>query len=219
MTSSQRRRSGIDDQFEGEAEAALLATGEDLDHGFADRIEPGLLEDAVGDGDRCAARERSLDPEADGALDALVDGEVVVGDAELGDVTDLRGFEIAFLGEVAPLPEDVAVRFLVESGDDLEEGRFPAAGRADDGHEVPGGDLDGRLVDEVEILAVLGDGERDVVEFEHGGSGGWVWEWAGRVGVVVHPDVRGNFPDWRAGCQPNVDNLLLASGGLACDHE
>ena len=60
-------------------------------------------------------------------------------DAELRNVSDLGGFEVAVLSEIATAPVEAAIGFGVDAGDDLHQRRFAATGGADDGHEVAAG--------------------------------------------------------------------------------
>jgi hypothetical protein len=122
------------------------------------------------------------DAELDGALDAFFDGEMVMGDAELGDVSNFGRIKIALGGEVAAFPEYFAVGFSLDAGDGLQESGFSAPGRSDDGDEVAAGKTDGGLVNEIDIFAAALDGKADVLEFEHGVLGGLKVGGRGRYG-------------------------------------
>jgi hypothetical protein len=162
---------GTADEFEGEAEASFLTAGENFDAIFADGIEADLIDYGVGEIVYLLSGAGG-DAELDGALDTFFDGEVVVGDAELGDVSDFGGVEIAFGGEVASFPEDITVGLGLDTGDGFEEGGFSATGGTDDGDEVAAGEADGSFMDEIDLFAAAFDGEADILEFEHRVLGG-----------------------------------------------
>jgi len=154
---------GVGDELHGESEAPLLSAGEDLDMAVGNGSQTGFLKDAV-DTLVKILMIPALYPQAGCGLDRLIDGEFVVGDGELGNVADFPWFQVALLGEIAPVPPEGAFGLGVESGDGLEESGLSATGGAHDGHEVSPWNSETGFVHEVNGLAVFLDGETDLLE-------------------------------------------------------
>ena len=74
--------------------------------------------------------------QARGVIHAFAHGEEVVREAELRHVAEFGRGEVAFGGEVAAVPAHDALGRVGQAGDDLEQGRFAAARRADDADEL-----------------------------------------------------------------------------------
>ncbi|MEY4489494.1 MAG: hypothetical protein RIQ79_2002, partial [Verrucomicrobiota bacterium] len=125
---------GLGGEFEGEAETAELSAGEFLHHGVG----------ALGEADETeqggeAAGVVGFPIQAQRGGERLGDGEFAVGDAELGGEGDLAQ-KFFGVGDAAAAQQDVASR-----GEDaeqaLEQGGLAAAGRADEGMELSGGEI------------------------------------------------------------------------------
>ncbi len=163
-------QAGVGDELEGEAEAALLAAGEDFDAAVGEVGEAGDVEDVV---------ELRLEVVSAGELgaqghaggDAFLDGEELVRDAELGHVAELAGVEVLLLLEVAPFPEEASGGLLGDACDDFEQGGLAAAGGADDGHEVPLGQGECHVAQQVQGFLLRARGgvhfQAEIFGFEH----------------------------------------------------
>lgn len=99
---------GVGDELHGEAEAAFLSSGKDVDFAIGNGGEAGFFEDAV-DAAVEVGRALCFDAELGGGFDGFVDAEFVEGDGELGDVADFPGFEVAFFGEISAVPPEGSV--------------------------------------------------------------------------------------------------------------
>ena len=62
----------------------------------------------------------------------------------------------AGVGDVGPVEQDAALGRLLESGDHAERRRLPAAGRPEQGEELPPGDLEVDVVDRRHLGEPLG---------------------------------------------------------------
>ena len=81
-----------------------------------------------------------------------------------------RPFRDSFIGNVLAVEHDPARRRLLDAGDDPRQRRFPAAVRTGDHDEFPVLDGQADVLQDVDPLAVLLDGERDIFQFQHGMS-------------------------------------------------
>ena len=137
---------GTAHQFHGEGQAPLLAAGEDLDRAIAELLHPHLAKQA-GDHFLTGIAGETRNAETGRVVDALLDREFLVGDAELRHVADLGGLEI-LLGEVASVPENGPLLVAGgDPGDHLEQGALAATRGADDRDKLSAREL-GRDVGE-----------------------------------------------------------------------
>ncbi len=175
---------GVADPFHGETKAAFLPAGEDGDPVLAELVEADDVKGFV-DGQIEGVTGES-GAQADGVFDAFLHSEGIVGDAELGDVAELGSGEVAVFREVFSPPEEAAGGLVLEAGDDFEKGGLPAAGGADDGHEVAGGKGEADLIEEGDLVRTVVEGGRDevgqVFDGEHGGKRFRSWELLFSVG-------------------------------------
>jgi hypothetical protein len=169
------QQGGAADQFHRQPEAALLATGDHLHPAPGDRGEAHFLKRPLDQGVLVGPRARAH-PQARRALDAFLDGQRVVGDAELRHIGEFVGQQIALGGEVAVVPADFPRGFRHQPGDGFQQCGLAAAAGPDNRHQVAGRRAQGNVVQQVERVAIAREGEEDVVQVEHGrvGSGYWL---------------------------------------------